>query len=166
MNKLDYGLVNAAFMRKARTLTKYFKHDWQVTDKDNDVERGGDYFLITRPGALPIGPVPGLNTKKLYYVSVTITFDLQHRWKNYGTSWPAFGEMRDAIVNLYAITKDKTLPSPTAENPNAKLPGVDNISINAPEPPGQKPPPPGTPTWIGQTLSAVILLRIDVDAPA
>lgn len=155
----DYEVIKNGFMIKARTLTDHFTYDWQVTDNDADANRGALQFLITQPGAAPITLTPGLATKKIYDVSWNIVFDIQIKYKDYKTSWNKFSALRDAILNLYVFTLDKTLP--TDKTFTAFVPGIWDIMITAPEPPGQK-PPGGTPTWIGQRLIAVILQRIDI----
>lgn len=158
MNQVDYDVIVQGFMRKMRTLTQYFAHDWQVTDDETNVNRGGVYWVITRPGALPINPWPGVqNSKTVYSVDWNIVFDAQVKYASYKESWPKFAEMRDAIINLYVLRLDKSLPDANG-NP---IKGIWDISITAPDPPGQK-PPAGTPTWVGQQLIAVITQRIDL----
>ena len=150
----DYAAIKTGFMTKARTLTEFFVHPYQVTDDDADVNRGAIYYMICRPGAVPIGYVPRLETKKLYNVNWNIVFDLQHRYKSFKESWQHFADLRDAVLNKFVFTIDKSLPGTI---------GIWDVTITAPEPPGQK-PPEGAPTWIGQTLIAVISQRIDVTA--
>ena len=150
---VNYTAIRDGFMVKARTLNTYFKADWQVTDDEAAVNRGAKYWMILRPGAVPIGPVPGLPaTKKIYNVNWNIVFDLQLQYKSFKESWNDFSTMRDAVLNKFVFTLDKTLPD---------VKGIWDISITAPEPPGQK-PPTGAPTWIGQRMTAVIIQRITV----
>lgn len=148
----DYALVKNGFMTKARTLTQFFAYDYQVTDNDADANRGAKYFIILKPGSVPIGPVPNMPTKKMYNVAWNIVFDMQLKYKDFKNSWNEFSAMRDAILNLFVFTLDKTLPG---------VNGIWDITITAPEPPGQR-PPEGAPTWIGQTMIAVITQRIDI----
>ena len=76
----DYAAIKNAFMVKARTLTDYFAHPWQVTDDDADANRGAKYFMILKPGSVPVSLV--LNTKKIYSVQWNIIFDLQVKYKS------------------------------------------------------------------------------------
>lgn len=151
-NQADYSAVQTGFMTKARTLTQYFKHPWQVTDDDSDANRGANHFLILKPGEVPVNPIPNLPTKKMYRVNWNIIFDMQVRYRNYKDSWNEFSIMRDALLNLFVFTVDKTLPG---------VNGIWDVIITAPEPPGQK-PPEGAPTWIGQQMIAIIEQHIDV----
>ncbi len=159
-SQADYNLIKNGFMMKARTLKKYFQYDYQVTDDETDVNRGGVHWIITRPGAAPITPWPGEKSKKFYQVNWNLVFDMQIKYKNYKTSWNQFGEMRDAVFNLFVFTLDKSLPDPTSEE-GALIKGIWDIAITAPDIPGQK-PPAGAPTWIGQQLIAIITQRIDL----
>ncbi len=147
----DFKAINAGFMTKARTLTEYFKQPFQVTDNDADVNRGAKYYLITRPGAAPIATSPTNPTKKIYYITWGIVFDLQVKYKEYKESWNEFATIRDSILNLYVFTEDKTIPG-------VKM--VKDVMIVAPEPPGQK-PPDGVPTWVGQQLICNITQEIN-----
>lgn len=148
----NYSLIKAGFIAKALTLTQYFKQSWQVTDNDADANRGADYFIILAPGSLPVSSVPNLNTKKLYRVEWNIVFDMQLRYKSYKESWNNFALMRDDIFNLFVFTIDKSLPG---------VNGIWDITITAPEPPGQK-PAEGAAAWIGQQMTAVITQDLDV----
>ena len=148
----DYSSIKTGFMTKARTLTDYFVHSWQVTDDDADANRGAKYYMILKPGSIPIAPVPGLQTKKLYKVDWNIVFDLQVKYKNYKTSWDEFTALRDAVLNLFVFNTTKTLPG---------VAWIWDINITAPEPPGQK-PPEATPVWLGQQMIAIITQHIDV----
>ena len=148
----DYGAIKNGFIAKAKTLTQFFVHDYQVTDNDADANKGARYFMILKPGAVPITSVPGVVTKKIYNVSWNIVFDLQVKYKSYKESWNEFTALRDAVLNLFVFTMDKSLPGCF---------GIWDIAITAPDPPGQK-PPEGNPTWIGQTLIAIIVQRLDI----
>ena len=149
----DFSLIKAGFMTKARTLTDYFPHSYQVTDDEADVNRGAVNYMILRPGAVPIATVPGLgNSKKIYEANWNIVFDLQVKYKSFKTAWTDFGTIRDAVLNKFVFTTDPSLPG---------VLNVWNVSITAPDPPGQK-PPAGTPTWIGQQLIAIVTQKIDI----
>lgn len=148
----NYTAIRDGFITKARTLTSYFVQSWQVTDDEADVNRGAKYYMILRPGAVPVGPLPGLQTKKMYRVNWNITFDLQVKYTNFKTSWNEFTLLRDAVLNKFAFTVDKSL---------AGVNGIWDITITAPEPPGQK-PPEGAPAWVGQQMTAIITQDINV----
>ena len=144
----DYAVVKTAFMAKARTIPTYIKHGWQVTDDDADANRGADCFLIFRPGA---APMEQFLSKKIIKVDWNLIFDMQIRYKTYKTSWKLFEDFRDAILDKFVFTNDIYL---------AGVPFVEDVRLQANEAPGQKPPDVVTPTWIGQTLTAIITQKI------
>ena len=148
----NYTTIRDGFMTKARTLTQYFVQSWQVTDDEADVNRGAKFYMILRPGAAPITPVAGLETKKIYRINWNITFDLQVKYKDFKTSWNEFTALRDSVLNKFVFTLDQSIPGTF---------GVWNVAITAPDPPGQK-PPEGAPTWVGQQLVAIITQQIDL----
>lgn len=153
----DYTVIKNGFIQKARTLKQlngsaYFVHDYQVTDDDADANRGGKYFLLLKPGAVPISPIPNLVSKKFYKVDWNIVFDLQVRYKSYKESWDEFTLIRDAVLNLFVFTLDKSLPG---------VLNIWDVSITAPNMPGQK-PPESTPVWLGQQMIAIIEQHIDL----
>jgi hypothetical protein len=142
-----YALIKSAFMVKARTISPYIVQSWQVTDDDTDANRGADCFMIFRPGSVGLAPQ---NTKKIIKVDWTLIFDMQIRYKNYKTSWSLFEEFRTAILNKFVFTDD----------PFLDIPFFEDLVIQASEEPGQKPANVASPTWIGQTLRAIITQRI------
>jgi hypothetical protein len=152
MQQADYTVLRNGFMTKARTLTNYFVQSWQVTDDEADVNRGAKYYMILRPGAVPIAPVPGLQSKKLFRANWNITFDLQVKYINFKSSWNEFTMLRDAVLNKFVFTMDPSIPGTF---------GVWDVSITAPDPPGQK-PPEGAPAWVGQQMVAILTQQIDV----
>lgn len=79
-----------------KTLTTYFKHDWQVSDDDLVVKRGADYFVVVRPGAFPYTR----QTEQLSTVNWTVVIDLYVRYVEYKTSWSKFKAFRSDIFNL------------------------------------------------------------------
>ncbi len=144
----DYYLqCETAFMARARTLTKYFEHDWQVSDDDSVINRGANYFLIVRPGAFPITP---RGTRRTLTVDWNIIADLYVRWKSYKESWSLFKELRSDLFNLF-------LSDPNLDNTSF----VWNVMLLASGNPGQA-PEEGTPAFIGQTLIAVITQEITI----
>jgi hypothetical protein len=152
MQQADYTLIRDGFITKARTLTQYFVNSWQVSDDASSVNRGAKYMMILRPGAVPIAPMPGLQSKKIFRVSWQISFDLQVKYVSFKESWNEFTMLRDAVLNKFVFTMDPVIPGTY---------GIWDVSITAPEPPGQQ-PPSGAPTWLGQTLIATLVQQIDV----
>jgi len=142
-----YGACKTAFMTKARTITPYIKQAWQVTDDDTDANRGAECFMIFRPGS---APMEQYLTKKIIKVDWNLIFDVQIRYKTYKTSWKLFEDFRMAILNKFVFTDD----------PFLDVPFVEDVRILANDAPGQKPPDVPTPTWIGQTLTAIVTQRI------
>jgi len=143
-----YGACKTAFMAKARTITPYIKHDWQVTDDDTDANRGADCFMIFRPGPAPIEQYL---TKKIIKVDWHLIFDMQIRYKTYKTSWNLFEAFRTAILNKFVFTDDPFLST---------VPFIEDVRVLANEEPGQKPPDAATPAWLGQTMTAIITQKI------
>jgi hypothetical protein len=152
MQQANYTALRDGFITKAKTLTQYFVQPWQVSDDASNVNRGAKYLMILRPGAVPIAPVPGLQSKKLFRVSWQISFDLQVKYVSFKESWSEFTMLRDAVLNKFVFTMDPSIPGTF---------GVWNILITAPDPPGQQ-PETGAPTWLGQTLIATLEQQIDV----
>lgn len=150
MQQADYTALRNGFMTKARTLTAYFPQSWQVSDDEADVNRGAKYYMILRPGAVPIAPV--LGSKKIYRANWNITFDLQVKYTNFKNSWNEFTILRDAVLNKFVFTMDPSIPGTF---------GIWDVSITAPDPPGQK-PPEGAPAWVGQQMVAILTQQIDV----
>jgi hypothetical protein len=143
MQQADYTVLRNGFMTKARTLTNYFVQSWQVTDDEADVNRGAKYYMILRPGAVPIAP---------FRANWNITIDLQVKYINFKSSWNEFTMLRDAVLNKFVFTMDPSIPGTF---------GVWDVSITAPDPPGQK-PPEGAPAWVGQQMVAILTQQIDV----
>ena len=152
MQQANYTLIRDGFITKAKTLTQYFPQPWSVSDDASNVNRGAKFLMILRPGAAPIAPVAGLQSKKLYRISWQISFDLQVKYVSFKESWSEFTDLRDAVLNLFVFTMDQSIPGTF---------GIWDVSITAPEPPGQA-PPEGAPTWLGQTLIATLVQQLDL----
>jgi hypothetical protein len=152
MQQANFTAIRDGFITKAQTLTQYFPQPWQVSDDAANANRGAKYLMILRPGAAPIAPVAGLQSKKLYRISWNISFDIQVKYSNFKTSWNEFTMLRDAILNLFVFTMDPSIPGTF---------GIWDVSVTAPDPPGQS-PPEGAPTWLGQTLIATLVQQIDL----
>lgn len=85
-----------------RTLTQFFKKDWQVSDDDTVLANGAEYFAIVRPGAFPYDR----ETIRVAIVSWNVTMDLYVSYKEYKTSWDRFKAFRSAIFNLLMENPD------------------------------------------------------------
>jgi hypothetical protein len=121
MTDIDfYGQCETGFVTRLRTLTQFFKHDWQISDDDTVIAKGEDHFVVYRPGEFP--SAPAARGSGLYDIDWHITADLYVRYKEYKTSWTKFKALRSAIIPL--IFRDQTL---------GNTPNVWRTSVNSQE---------------------------------
>lgn len=91
-----YSECETGLVTLLRSLTTYFVKDWQVSDDDTVIMKGGDYFAVVRPGAFPYTR----QTEKLATVNWSVVMDLYVRYDDYKKSWNKFKAFRSAIFNL------------------------------------------------------------------
>lgn len=91
-----YTLCETAIMTKLKTLTTYFPNAWQVTDDDEVIQRGADYFAIFMPDAFPSTRSDGHDL----FVNWSILFDLYVRYTTKVESKTRFKAVRSDIFNL------------------------------------------------------------------
>jgi hypothetical protein len=78
-------------------LKDLFPHPYSVCNDDTVLSKGGDHFLILRPGRFPY--TMGSEMEEGIY-DWAVLGDLYVRYVNYKTSWDKFKAARGALVNL------------------------------------------------------------------
>jgi hypothetical protein len=139
-----YCECEAGLMTLLRSLTTYFKHDWQVADDDSVLMKGAEYFAICRPGAFPFTR----QTEQLATVNWSVVVDLYVAYKDYKESWNKFKAFRSAIFNLL-------MEHPTLND----TPGVVRADLTGDERAQYlkfSDAPDATPNFIIQTVRAII----------
>lgn len=139
----QYSVCEAALLAKIRTLTDLFPKEYQVTDDDSVINRGGDYFFIVQPDAFPQTRADG---REVFFNWVVIG-DLYVRYKSRKESLPKFKAARSAFINLLGP---------------ASLNDTNNISKTVLSASGglQQDIPGDSPNFIIQTFQAVITQRV------
>jgi len=103
-------------------LPDYFPHAHNVSNDDAVIAKGGDHFLIPRPGKFPYTKGSEMEEGTYHW---EIQGDLYVRYKNYKTSWDAFKAVRSALINL------------VHQYPNLDdTPGVLDVTLASSERPG------------------------------
>jgi len=147
-----YSECETGLVTLLRSLTTYFVHDWQVSDDDSVIMRGGEYFAIVRPGAFPYTR----QTERLSIVNWTVVMDICVRYVEYKASWNKFKAFRSAIFNL--LMEYPTLNG-TAGVISADLTGSEQAQyLKFSDAPDAKP------NFIIQTVRAVIAQYIQYSA--
>jgi hypothetical protein len=145
----DYYLeCEDGFITLLQTLTPFFEHAYQVSDDDANIHRGGDNFVIVRPGAFPITRV----SDQVHDMHWEIMFDLDVRFKEYKKSWDRFKEVRSAILNL--LYSNPTL---------GDTPGVYDVIVDSREIAQYlrfSDVPDAKPNFIIQTMRAIVTQRV------
>lgn len=149
----QYALCESALITRLRTLANPFfpagdsAAGWQVSDDDTVVNKGGDYFIIVRPGEFPV-ETHGHDADVNWHVKAIIYV----RFKEYKTSWTNFKVFRSAIFNL--MWADRTLN---------KTNGVWNVTLSSKDDAGRLLDTQGNPmNWIAQMLDVTITQRIRI----
>jgi hypothetical protein len=133
-----------AFIAKGQDLESLFPKPYQVSDDEQNIRRGGDYFIVTIPSTFSSSPADARSK----YMTWIILFDLYVRYTTKAESARRFEQARDTVIEFYH--SDPWL---------AKTPGVDNVTINAAGEVLQD-IAGDNPNFIIQTLSASIRQRV------
>lgn len=148
-----YAVCESALVTRLRTLTSYFPAatglpaGWQVSDDDTVFSKGGDYFVIYRPGEFPTVQ-KGLLADVNWHVKTVVYV----RYTEYKTSWNKFKALRSDIFNL--LNADPTLN---------RTNGVYNVTISSKDDAGRLLDTQGNPmNWIAQLLDVTITQRIKI----
>ena len=106
-----YGQCEEALASILRDgLPDQFKNAWQVTDNEADLLRGGDYYILFRPGAIP-ERLATFDSSSFTYFDWRITINLFTRYVEKKLQWPQFKRFR-ALV-LYVLERNQ-VPASTA----------------------------------------------------
>lgn len=141
---MTYVQCKDAFISRGRKLDELFPKSFQVSDDEQNIKRGGDYFLVTIPSTF--SSVPADSHSK--YMTWVVLFDLYVRFTTKAESSRKFEAARDLVINHYHS-------DPWLE----KTPGVDSININAAGEVLQD-IAGDNPNFIIQTMSASIRQRV------
>lgn len=141
---MSYIQCKDAFISRGRKLTGLFDRDYQVSDDEQNIRKGKDYFIVTIPSTFSSVPADAHSK----YMTWVILFDLYVRFTTKRESTRKFELARDAVIEHYHS-------DPLLE----KTPGVDSVLINAAGEVLQD-VPGDNPNWIIQTLSASIRQRV------
>ena len=145
-----YSLCQDAFMKRIRDNMKpTFPLEYQVADDDTVIARGGDNFIIVRPGAFPLIPNKDMHEKDFRW---GINFDLFVRYKAYKESWAQFRFVRAVLVNLFFM--DPSLDGTKGVWSVTLSSGENAQYFSLEEKPGVKP------NFIIQTMTAEITQRV------
>jgi len=137
-----------------QSLTTVFLHDWQVSNDDTVIARGGDVFAILRPGAFPIFAKQA--TGKQVDFDWGITVDVYVRYESYATSWAKFKTVRAEMI--WRLGCDPTL---------GNTPNVWGVTLSAEE--GAQyfkfaeSSENATPNFIIQTMQATVRQRVEFE---
>jgi hypothetical protein len=109
--------------------------DWRVSDNDSNLERGANYFLVTRPGAFPSLPTE-YNTGKWVDVDWETFVRLYAKYSEREEQWSTFKPFRWAVIatiRKYRFLSKVTIGAVEFE----AVPGVDRVrSVEASDPAG------------------------------
>ncbi len=101
----QYSLCFAAYRTQLLTLadsTTYFpavtgrEAGWQISENDNIIFEGGDYFIVLRPGAFDQARQGGGNQGNVW----TVRTFLFMRYQEYEGLWQTFRAFRNAVLEL------------------------------------------------------------------
>jgi len=109
--------------------------DWRVSDNDSNLERGANYFIVTRPGAFPSLPTES-NTGKWVDMDWETFVRLYVKYEERAEQWSTFKPFRWAVIatiRKYRFLSQVTIGSETFDG----VPGVDRVrSVEAADPAG------------------------------
>jgi hypothetical protein len=141
---MSYVQCKEAFITKGRTLSSLFPKSYQVSDDEENIKRGGDYFLVTLPSSFS-SRAPDAHHKDMTWI---VLFDLYVRFTTKKESTLRFEAARDQVITFYH--SDPWLNNTT---------GVSNVLISAAGEVLQD-IAGDNPNFIIQTMSASISQRV------
>lgn len=77
-------------------MPSYFVKDWQLTDNEYDVKRGADFFVVFRPGAIPL-PFDSERDGEKLEMHWQTTLNLFVRYIEAKSQWSTFTTFRDLV---------------------------------------------------------------------
>lgn len=111
-----YGECENALKAYIQELTTFFPNDWQVSNDDTVIARGGDHFVILRPGAFPT--FSSHNTGMQKDIDWEVVVDVYVRYAEYEASWADFKQLRAAL--LWALNTNPILACTVQPEKSAK----------------------------------------------
>jgi len=154
-----YNECLQALIAYLQELTGFFPNDWQVSTNDANIARGGDYFVVLRPGSFPV--FSKSNTGQIVDYDWGTVLDLYTRYTEYEVSWELFGAVRAALIWTLGINPTLACSVQTSKSAT-NVWGVTLSSeesaqyfkfANAPE--------EATPNFIIQTMQVTIRQRVE-----
>lgn len=102
MAEVDYySIIEAAVMTKLRTLA-IFPHEWQVSDSEENIRRGANYFAVFLPSVFQSIPVDGKDKVIVW----SVLFDFYAR---YTTKQESKARFKAGRAELFTLNKDRML---------------------------------------------------------
>lgn len=98
-------------------LTDFFPESYQVGMDDTALARGGDKFIVLRPGSFPIAS--SSNTKQIVDYDWHVVMDTYLRYVSYEESWREFNLYRDTLIwvlGINPILECHTVPAKSGKN--------------------------------------------------
>jgi hypothetical protein len=141
---MSFVQCKAAFISRGQKLTGLFPKTYQVSDDEENIKRGAEYFIVTLPSTFSSVPADARSK----YMTWIVLFDLYVRFSEKTTSVRKFETARDLVIEHYHA-------DPWLE----KTPGVDSVTINAAGEVLQD-IAGDNPNFIIQTMSASIRQRV------
>jgi hypothetical protein len=140
-------------------ITEYFPNEWQVSNNDTNIARGGDQFVILRPGQFPL--FQQTNTGQIKDYDWNVVTELYIRYTEYEESWNRFKEVRAAVlwkVNINPLMVCVADPSKSATNVwGTSLATEENAQYFS----FADSPEEATPNFIIQTMFTTIRQRVE-----
>jgi hypothetical protein len=123
-----YSTIDAGIKERLRyALQSDFlidKLDLKVSSNESNLNRGFDYFILTKPGPFP--PVQFAQSKEIQDVDWNTKVELYVRYNQKDEQWSRFTQFRDAVI--WHLWKYRFLGSVTINaQPIAEVPYVDSI---------------------------------------
>ena len=159
---IETGIIDRLFW----SMPEFFKKDWQVSNNDYNIQLGGDYFVVARPGKFPALPA-SYKSGEVQDVAWDVYLHLYVKIFEKGEMWSLFNPLRSKVV--YHLMKNRFLDAVTINDHFiVQVPGVDRIrSVEATEDAGfwsfftvDKNQPPN---FMYQPIRAVIHQRVRFD---
>jgi hypothetical protein len=141
---MSFVECKTGFIARGQKLTALFPKPFQVSDDEENIKRGGNYFIVALPSTFS-GRDPDAHSKDMTWI---VLFDLYVRFTTKAESTRKFEAARDQVIQHYH--SDPWLN---------KTPGVSRVTISAAGEVLQD-IAGDNPNFIIQTMSASILQRV------
>jgi hypothetical protein len=145
MTEIDwYALCKAGLIARLRTLTTLFPKAYQVSDNDDEINRGADYWIFVMTDTFPSTRIDGNSN----FYNWNIELDLGVRYTTKAQALQRFDAARGKLINLLTpyCLNDINNVMRTVVSSNSKV--------------MQDTPADEKPNFIFQTLLATITQRV------